>query len=816
MATVTRSVLRGVLRDVLSGATAISSPTLLTYASRIAQLGDSITQYGAALSTSLLSFSNAGELETAASLKGNFNIDIWGSDSATNPGWFGGDMGIAGQTLTGIGLRLPDAIGLMPDALIIAGGTNDNVGSGTVAATAAAYTGMATTAHNAGVKHVFIRSIWPKGPTQSVGSTPSDQRAYNALLKAFCDANPTWCHYVNIFDAVTNADGTPKTGMLNADDLHPSALGGYTAGTAMLAAIEAVMDNTKNSSWLVDNFWATGNIITSGSLPGTVAASGTGISGNLPTGWTAALSATPTSTVAFSLVANPDTGGQSLVMDIVPGSGTGSDVLTISLPSVTPTASQWYKPWMEFEVGAGSRNPQLEIINGVVNPDNPVTSVRTLFGDLASVTTGKVKAAAPPIQSRATATVPKIILTIDRGRAAYQTKVHRVYMGPMTDPHITWGQTTLPVNSVLPSVSGTPGVGNVLTVNPGTWSGLTSTNTSSQSFQYNLYRDGVFVSSTYSSGNLSYTQVAADGGATLWWTVGAANMAKGRSATSLSPSVNVPNPAWKSEYDFIADTHKTSGTTDGSSTATLTTVRATAGYGYRMTTLYPANTPKRGSLGLVVEPIVDYKLFPTLPDNAGNWVYSAAVCTPGGGAVGPEGTIVSSRIVMSSAAGYARRTVTGSANYRSAKAIVKGTAGQQVTLSYTPGQASTPNTSFLHTFTGGWDVIDVPNILAGNSSMVFQLTNVAGQSSLTFDVVHCGVSIVGTGSATAAINTPFPLTTAAASSAADAISLTIPASSTDGVFTFDDGSKQRVAVSAGTYNIPTTLSRRLITSFKII
>jgi lysophospholipase L1-like esterase len=535
-----RSLLRTIL---LKGKTALAGPVLpaaLTYASRFVQLGDSITQYGAALSTSLLSYSMAGELESAASILGSLNFDIWGSDAATNPGWFGGDMGIAGQTLTTIGLRSPDANALLPDAMIIAGGTNDNVGIGNYQATADAYTAMAVSAHDAGVKHVFIRSIWPKGPTQSTGTTVADQRRYNAALKAFCDANATWCHYINVFDAVTNADGTPKTGYLLPDDLHPSALGGFMSGVVVAATIQAVMDATKDSSWLVDNFWATGNIIASGSLPGTVAASGTGISGNLPTGWSAALSGSPTSTVAFSLVSNPDTGGQSLVMDITPGTGTGSDILTISLPSLTPTANQWYKPWMEFELGAGSRNPQLEIINGVVNPDNPVTSVRTIFGDLATIATGKIKAVAPPIQSRATATVPKIILTIDRGRSAFQTKIHRVYMGPVTDPHITWGQTSLPVNSVAPSVSGTPGLGNVLTIASGTWSGLTSLNTSARAFQFNMYRDGIFVSSTYGNGNLAYTQVAADAGSVLSWTVGASNMAKGRSdPVAASNSVNV-------------------------------------------------------------------------------------------------------------------------------------------------------------------------------------------------------------------------------------------------------------------------------------
>jgi hypothetical protein len=789
---------------------------LLNYSSRIVQLGDSITQYGGNLATSILSYQTQGELETAASIKGNYNIDIWGSDSATNPGWFGADMGIAGQTLSTIGLRLQDCINLAPDALIIAGGTNDNIGSSTVASVVSGYTGMATTAHNAGVKHVFIRSIWPKGPTQSTVSTVSDQRNYNAMLKAFCDANSSWCHYVNVFDAVTNTDGTPATGVLQSDDLHPTAWGGILAGTVMNNAIEAVMDSTKNSSWLTTNFWATGNLMPStGIFNGTSGTLGTGVTGTLPTGWTA--SGLTSTTIVASLVANAETGGQTLVLDVTPASGTGSETLTLTGTTFTQTANQWYRAWMECE--SSGRIPKLRINGGVTNTDQPVVTVETTNGELfLSGASGKLKCVAPPLQMTGSANAPLILIQIIKGQAPYRIKIYRCYVGPTTDPHITWGQTTLPVNTVAPSVTGTPGVGNVLTINPGTWTGLTSSATSARAFKFNLYRDGIFVSSTYSNGNLSYTQVAADAESVLSWTVGASNMAKGRSNfVAASNTVTVPSPTWKSAYDFIANTGKTNGSNDANSTAALTVSRSTTGYDFSFTTLFAANTARRTSAGLAVEPTaVDYKNFPSLPDNAGSWVYSNATCSVGGGSIGPEGSITSSRITFSTATGFARRTITSSANYRSAKFIIKGTVGQQVTLSYTPGQASTPNTSVLWTLTGGWDIIDIPNILAGNSSMVVQITNVTGQSSLVLDVVYVNVSIVGTGSATAPIHTPFPTTTAIASSGAETISVTIPASSTAGVFTFDDGSKQQVTVAAGTYSFPTTLTRRLLKSFKVI
>lgn len=782
--------------------------SLLNNASRIVQLGDSITQYGTNLPTNLLHYQSRGELQSAHALKGNYNIDVWAADSSTNPGWWGGDMGVAGQTLTGIGNRLADAIALHPAALIIAGGTNDSitVSGGHDQLTADAYTGMATTAHNAGVGHVFLRSIWPKGPTQSTGSTVTDQRAYNADLKAFCDANPTWCHYINVFDAVTNADGTPKTGYLQADDLHPTDAGGWVAGAVVLAALEAVTDVSKSGSWLVDNFWATGNIIASGSLPGSSAVSGANYSGNLPTGWSVA-SYTGTAALALSLAANPDTGGQSLTIAVTSGTG---GTLTINLPSLTPTVNGWYRVWAEFETDLQSV-PQLQVGNAVVNDDNPVLTVKTTALNVGGTgASGKVKCMAPPIQHRGVATTPQLILTVSSSNT-YNIKVHRVYMGPCLDPHVTWGQTQLPINTAPPFVTGTPGVGNVLTINPGTWSGVgSSPATTDQTYRYDRYRDGLFSTSTYAQGSLAYTQTNIDAGSVMTWRVAASNMAAGRSAAvDIAVPVSVPELAWKSQYDYVADTGITNGVADANSTAALTTVRATAGYDYNMTHLAAVDTPKRAADGLTIEPITNYYLFPTLPDNT--YTRSNATITAGGGDVGPDGVTVSSRVVFS-ASGNIRKTIASSANYRSAKAIVKGTPGITLTLSYTPGQASTPNTTTDFVLTGGWDVIEVPNILAANSNMVWQLSGPA----TTFDIVYAGVGIVGTGSATAQPQTPFPLTSAAGASAADACSLMPPAGATVGVFTYDTGGKGSVTVTGGvTYNIPTTLARRVIRKFKI-
>lgn len=800
----------------------------LTYLSRIGALGDSITQYGSYIATSVLGHSASGSMELMAALSGNFDIDIWGSDSNTNPGWNGANNGVAGQTLTTIGDRSPDVNTLAIDALIIGGGTNDNIGVNNYMSAVNAYTGMAAAAKAAGIRHVFIRSIWPKGPSQSVTTTVADQQRYNAALKAYCDANSSWCHYIDIWSATTNPDGTPIAGVLNADDLHPAAYGSLLSVPAYKAAFDAVTDATKTNNRLHDKYWALGgNLLANGAFTGSVAASGTGMSGVLPTGWTA--SGLTGTTIVASLEANAETGGQSVVLDITPATGTGSEVLTLTPASFTPTANLWYKLWMEFETqGGGLPSIQTSTI-GVVSPDNPITAVRTLNGSLpAGQASGKIRAQAPPLQCKATATSLPITISIPKGNAPYRVKLHRVYFGQTSDPHADFGKTVLPANTVAPSLSVSTGaVGTPIVVNPGTWSGLnTATGVNGQAFKYALYRDGIFVSNTYAAGALSYTPVAADGGSTLTWTVAASNMAQGRSTPVAVPgSVAIANPSWKAEFDYVADTHKTAGTQDGNSTSLLTVTRSSTGYDNLFTTLFAANTARRTAAGLLSEPAYSFNSRPSLPDNTSTrWTKGTnATITESGGATGPEGTIVSSRVTLGQAGTFIRNTTTGQSGYEHAVYVMKGTAGQIVDVNLTPAQAATPNNTVRWTFTGGWDVVPIQAILAGNSSMQLNIINpsdVAGQASITFDVAYAGLSKAGSGTVNDKAPAPFPTTSAAATSAADVIQLTVPAAATTLIYTFDDGSKQSVTVTAGaTYSIPTTagsLTRRLIKSMKFL
>lgn len=90
-----------------------------------------------------------------------------------------------------------------------------------------------------------------------------------------------------------------------------------------------------------------------------------------------------------------------------------------------------------------------------------------------------------------------------------------------------------PANTVAPVASGTPTVGQVLSVTNGTW-----TNTP-LSYTYQWYRSGVYIAGATSS---TYTLVTADIGATMYCIVAATNASGSNPAVSNSLGPVVGNP----------------------------------------------------------------------------------------------------------------------------------------------------------------------------------------------------------------------------------------------------------------------------------
>lgn len=91
-----------------------------------------------------------------------------------------------------------------------------------------------------------------------------------------------------------------------------------------------------------------------------------------------------------------------------------------------------------------------------------------------------------------------------------------------------------PANTVAPSISGTPNVGQTLTVNPGTWTG-----TPAPTFTYQWNQNGAAISLATNS---TYTPVTADLSQTITVTVTATNATGSVSATSQGVVVVIASP----------------------------------------------------------------------------------------------------------------------------------------------------------------------------------------------------------------------------------------------------------------------------------
>ncbi len=128
----------------------------------------------------------------------------------------------------------------------------------------------------------------------------------------------------------------------------------------------------------------------------------------------------------------------------------------------------------------------------------------------------------------------------------------------------------VPANTVLPQITGTPEVGNVLNCSQGTWTNNPT------SFAYKWNRDGTAITSATSS---SYTVVTVDSGHELTCTVTASNAAGSASATSAP--VTVTGPTTKPPVATGAPTIVQGGSGAPLSCTQGTWINGPSGFAYR-------------------------------------------------------------------------------------------------------------------------------------------------------------------------------------------------------------------------------------------
>lgn len=507
-------------------------PGVLLVYPRVVALGDSNTQYGSELLLGeTLSNTDNGDIPLLAGITGQLNIDIFYDYAADNVLWQGSNAGVAGIGSGYMAQRIDDLLLYPPDILYLAGGTNDGLDTaGGGSGAAPAYTDMATAAHNGGVAWVVFRACPPVGGVKYSLNRHLGRLAFNTVIRDFALANPTWCKYADIYTPHIDGVGEAIAGYVEADGVHLSEYGAALNAYVLQPIFASIVASTNDLATSYISGALTSN---SGILTGTGGIAAGGVTGSIPSGWTA--TRTGTSTVASALSANAQTGGQTMTLSITPSAGVGSDTVTFTpTDDLVLTGGQWYLAWYEVEVGKGATD--------LKHPCSMATITR-VDAQPGSNLFPRQYLRTPPFKATGLSK-PTIEITIPQGETAYTVKIHRVIVLPYTSPYVTWNVPNLPVRTGVPSVLGTVGTGNVVTLTPATYTGLTTGIPQARRYRADFFRNGVFVSTiTWPTAIDTYTQVEADLGNALTFKFSAANKAEGRTAefvVAFPPDVTAP------------------------------------------------------------------------------------------------------------------------------------------------------------------------------------------------------------------------------------------------------------------------------------
>lgn len=491
---------------------------LLPVGARVGIAGDSIMQYNNIANGDVLTAGNGGELAWAQALSPRFDIDVWrradADDNVIN-GWYGANLGYAGQTSTTVLSRIGLMTRQQPDIVAYAAGTNDGVEGGAAALQAVQNAeDYANGVLAAGTEHVLIFPVRPAGAAQSNSARIAGRLTFANNISAFVAANPDTMTFVDVRPAYDpDADGVVDVALM-PDGLHPGPTGAYLAALDhVVPAINALVEpgniqlDNPNPELAPNGGLLTGNTGTMGS----------GVTGSVPAGW----NVTATNcTVVCALAANAETGGQSLALTITPGGALGT--VTVS-PITTPAtaADLWYQAACEVEGTTSGGRSRLTVSGQETKGIVPVVS------DGRNIRAWSIS---PPRVANAsgTAGLSMLVENIPAGGDVRVVTLYRASLKLKASPRLAW-QWTLPVQTDPPTISSSatpPVVGSVLTAN--------DTITGAVTKRYRWYRDGVLISGATAS---TYTFAAADvGGKAITVGISPANGA-GRGAEMFSAGI---------------------------------------------------------------------------------------------------------------------------------------------------------------------------------------------------------------------------------------------------------------------------------------
>lgn len=353
-----------------------ANPSLLAAGAKAAFLGDSQYEQGNTF-TSLLWYNKAGGMAPwlAALAKQRLKYQQWydatatgtyfisnnyADQSATSPLSHGSNLGLSGDTLTGMKKRVNQWVDTGASLLVLRGGTNngstDNLASTKIARAQEIIQNARARAGNS--KRIGISTIYPR----EVAVSPTGLQITPATMQAIRDTNDsiranyrTWGadFLLDPWELLRDQQwGTSDTlyGTCNPayfkDGVHQNVLGAYTIAKYEWPVIGSLITPgrwyNENDGGLITNW----NFATANGSAGTI---GAGCSGTLPTGF--AISNTSGAgqpvTASCALSDNPGTGGRKITITITSAGGGAADSyneirLTNTTQTTGFTSGLWY------------------------------------------------------------------------------------------------------------------------------------------------------------------------------------------------------------------------------------------------------------------------------------------------------------------------------------------------------------------------------------------------------------------------------------------------------------------------------------------
>jgi lysophospholipase L1-like esterase len=275
-----------------------------------------------------------------------------------------GDTVVARFSMPGMLSRVPEVVAMSPDIIVLNGGINDII-NGTSGAQVVTDLKSVHDLIRASKPNVPIILLNVSAPSSASGyATSPVQTEITACNAGLASGMTSWGGFgtklflVDQYTILKGASGTFwSDSNLLVDTLHPGTLGGYLTAKAVSAIIDTLVPA---GNWLTRDHWATGNLITAGTMAGTAGGkSGTSVTGTVATALSAA-GPSSSSTFVMSKEANAETGGESQVITYsIASSASTAELLTLNFNTISDASvispnTPCVRFWLEFEDdGAG-------------------------------------------------------------------------------------------------------------------------------------------------------------------------------------------------------------------------------------------------------------------------------------------------------------------------------------------------------------------------------------------------------------------------------------------------------------------------------